>query len=81
MPRITTYCTVSGNTVRRLCAKPGPKPNGNRPLLVDLPPAYIAVMKAKNEECGGLLSVNEQIRRAVRAYLLDGLVYINPLKT
>jgi hypothetical protein len=77
--RITIHKTIDGTTHRHICAKPGPKFSGNKPVLVDLPLTYIAVMKARNAECGGCLSVNEQIRRAIRAYILDGLVYTNPL--
>lgn len=59
--------------------KPGPKPKGYVKVLVNLPVEYIAAMKAKNIECGGLSSVSEQIRQAVRGSLC-GLIYISLLK-
>lgn len=49
-------------------------------VLVNLPVEYVALMKAKNEECGGLLSVSQQIRDAVRGSLC-GLIYISLLKS
>lgn len=61
--------------------KPGPKPSGYVPVLVEMPVEYLALLRWRRDDCGGLLPVNEQIRRAVRAYLLDGLVYINPVKS
>lgn len=57
----------------------GPKPFGFVSIHAEIPPEHLVVMKARNVECGGCLSVNEQIRRAILAYILDGLVYINPL--
>lgn len=59
--------------------KSGPKSMGYVKVLVNLPVAYIALMKEKNEQCGGLLPVNQQIRDAVRGALC-GLVYISLLK-
>jgi hypothetical protein len=47
---------------------------------VDIPEFYLAAMKKKNEECGGLYPVNEQIRQAIRG-MLCGLIYISLLKT
>jgi hypothetical protein len=58
--------------------KPGPKPKGYVKVLVNLPAEYIAIMKIKNEECGGLNPISEQIRTAVRGHLC-GLVYISLL--
>lgn len=60
--------------------KTGPKPMGYVKVLVNLPVEYVALMKAKNEECGGLLSVSQQIRDAVRGSLC-GLIYISLLKS
>lgn len=60
--------------------KPGPKPKGYVKVLVSLPAEYLELMKWKNEECGGLYSVNEQIRQAVRGALC-GLIYISLLKS
>lgn len=59
--------------------KSGPKPKGYVILSVRLPAYYVAAMKAVNAECGGGLSVNEQIRRAVRSALC-GLVYASLVK-
>lgn len=56
--------------------KPGPRPRGYIKLLVNIPVAHVEMMKWKNEQRGGTLSVNEQIRRAVRNALC-GQVYIN----
>ena len=56
--------------------KPGPKPKCYVKVLVDIPAEYLAVMKIKNEECGGKNSVNEQIRTAIRGHLC-GLIYIS----
>ena len=75
------YKTINGQLYKIKRQKPGPKPNGYKAVLVDLPVEHIAALKARKAECGGYLSVNEQIRMAVRAYLLDGLVYINRLNT
>lgn len=60
--------------------RPGPKPQGYVKVLVNLPPEYLAAMQIKNEQCGGMLSVNQQIRDAVRGYLC-GLVYISLVKS
>lgn len=59
--------------------KSGQKPQGYVKVLVNLPAEYVALMKAKNETCGGLLPVNQQIRDAVRGALC-GLIYISLLK-
>jgi hypothetical protein len=59
--------------------KPGPKPRGYVKVLVNLPAEYVELMKWKKEECGGLCSVNDQIRTAVRG-MLCGLTYISLLK-
>ena len=59
--------------------KPGPKSRGYVKVLVNLPPEYVAVMKAKNDECGGCNSMSEQIRQAVRGALC-GLIYTSLLK-
>ena len=59
---------------------PGPKAKGYVKVLVNIPPEYLELMRIKNEECGGLLSVNEQIRSAIRGALC-GLEYISLLKT
>jgi hypothetical protein len=59
--------------------KPGPKPKGYVKVLVNLPAEYVELMKIKNEQCGGLNSVSEQIRAAVRGHLC-GLIYISLLK-
>jgi hypothetical protein len=59
--------------------KPGPKPKGYVKVLVNLPAEYVAAMKAKNDECGGLNPMSEQIRMAVRGALC-GLIYISLLK-
>jgi hypothetical protein len=60
--------------------KPGPKPKGYVKVLVDIPEFYLVAMKKKNEECGGLYPVNEQIRRAIRG-MLCGLIYISLYKS
>ncbi len=54
--------------------KPGPKPKGFVPALANIPAEHLAVMQYRREQCGGALSVNQQIRDAVRGYLC-GLVY------
>lgn len=59
--------------------KSGPKPKGYVKMLVNIPVAYVAAMKAKNAECGGLYPVSEQIRAAIRGQLC-GLIYISLLK-
>ncbi len=53
---------------------PGPKPQGFVKVLVNIPAEHLAVMQYRREQCGGALSVNQQIRDAVRGYLC-GLVY------
>ena len=60
------YGTVDGKTLRFDGNKPGPKTRGYVDVHAELLPEYLAAMKAKNAECGGLLPVNEQIRRAAR---------------
>lgn len=73
-----THTDINGKKyIRRW--RPGPKPRGYVKVLVNIPRAHLELMKWKNEECGGLNSVNEQIRQAVRGYLC-GLVYISLLK-
>lgn len=58
---------------------PGPKPKGFVKVLVNIPAEYLVVMKINNEQCGGLNSVSEQIRAAIRGHLC-GLVYASLLK-
>ncbi len=60
---------------------PGPRPCGLVGVHAEIPPEHLAVMKVRNAECGGMLPVNEQIRRAIRAYLVDGLVYTSQVNT
>lgn len=60
--------------------RPGPKPKGYVKVLVNLPAEYIVIMKIKNEQCGGLNPVSEQIRAAVRGHLC-GLIYASLLKS
>lgn len=69
---------VNGNKRLRVW-KPGPKPRGYVKVLVNMPIEYVELMKWKNEQCGGLYSVSEQIRQAVRGALC-GLIYISLLK-
>lgn len=69
---------VNGNKFLRSW-KPGPKPKGYVKVLVNIPAEYLAIMKAKNEECGGLNSVSDQIRSAIRGHLC-GLIYISLFK-
>lgn len=59
--------------------KTGPRPRNYKKILVNIPAEYLALMKAKNEECGGLYPVSEQIRDAIRGKLC-GLIYISLLK-
>ena len=54
--------------------RPGPKPRGLIGVHAEMPLEYLAALRARNAECGGMLPVNEQIRRAVRMYLTDGLI-------
>ena len=51
--------------------------NGKRYLrqCADIPADHLAVMQYRRDECDGLLSVNQQIRDAIRGHLC-GLVYI-----
>lgn len=77
MDKIVT--TATGEKFRKSWT-PGPKPKGYRKILVRIPEAHAVLMEIENEKCGGMLSVNEQIRRAIRARLLGGLVYISPDK-
>lgn len=60
--------------------KSGPQPKGYVKVLVNIPVAYLAAMKAQNAECGGGYSVSEQIRMAIRGQLC-GLIYISLLKS
>lgn len=60
--------------------KPGPRPMNYKKVLVNIPAEYLALMKAKNEECGGMLPVSQQIRDAIRGSLC-GLIYISLLKS
>ena len=54
---------------------PGPKPQGFVRVLVDIPATHLAVMQARRAECGTWLSVNQQIRDAIRNDLHGGFVY------
>ena len=69
---------VNGNKHLRKW-KPGPKAKGYVKVLVNIPAEYLAIMKIKNEKCGGLNPVSEQIRQAIRGSLC-GLIYISLLK-
>lgn len=60
--------------------KSGPKPKGYVKVLVGIPPEHLELMKWKNEECGGLNPVSEQIRQAIRGHLC-GLIYISLFKS
>lgn len=51
---------------------PGPHPAGYVNISVDMPPEYMAAMRAIKAETR--LAVNEQIRRAVRAQLCGGFI-------
>ena len=75
----TIYQNVDGKLHRREF-RTGPKSKGYVKVLVNLPPEYLELMRWKNEECGGLNSVNEQIRQAVRGSLC-GLVYTGLFKS
>jgi hypothetical protein len=84
MPKTIVYGTVDGTQRSYVSKKPGPKPSGWTKRLFRLPPEYIAAMEAINDKCGGGLSVNEQVRRAVRAYLtvnLSNPIYIDRVNT
>lgn len=74
------YKNVYGQPYKIKRQKPGPKPQGLKAVLVDLPVDDIARLKSLSAEFGGYVSVNQLIRDAVRAHL-DGLVYINPVIT
>lgn len=58
--------------------KTGPKPRGYVKVLVNIPAAYLELMKIENEKCGGLNPVSEQIRTAIHGKLC-GLIYISLL--
>lgn len=60
--------------------KSGPQPRNYKKVLVNIPAEHLALMKAKNEECGGMLPVSQQIRDAIRGSLC-GLIYISLLKS
>ncbi|MCE7858415.1 MAG: hypothetical protein DYG86_01360 [Chloroflexi bacterium CFX2] len=60
--------------------KTGLKSRGYVKVLVNIPVEHHALMKVKNDECGGRYSVNQQIRDAVRGSLC-GLIYISLLKS
>jgi len=49
-------------------------------VLVRVPEEYYEMMKWENEKCGGLNSVTDQIRMAIRASLC-GCVYTQLTKT
>ena len=72
MPKRITYQTVTGET-RYYYVRTGPKGSGHVRVQVRIPPAYVAAMEAKRDRTG--LSVNEQIRRAIRMSLTEGLLY------
>ena len=76
----TIITTVTGEKIKRLHKKKGRKPRGYVKVLVNLPAAHVEAMKWQNEKCGGNLSVNEQIRTAVRG-MLCGLVYTQLVKS
>jgi hypothetical protein len=76
MQRIVT--DVNG-TKRIRSWRPGPKPRRYVKILINIPQEYLAIMKIKNEECGGLNPVSQQIRSAIRGHLC-GLIYTSLFK-
>ena len=56
--------------------RPGPKPQGFVRVLVDIPAEHLAEMQYRRDQYGGKLSVNQQIRDAIRGHLC-GLVYMS----
>ena len=76
----TITTTVTGEKFRRIHKKKGRPSRGYVKVLVNLPAAHVEAMRWQNEKCGGNLSVNEQIRTAVRG-MLCGLVYTQLVKS
>jgi len=76
----TIYKTVTGETKRRNHRRKGRKPLGMTKLLIRLPTAHVEAMRWENERCGGRMSVNSQVRAAVRG-MLCGLVYTQLVKS
>ena len=76
----TIITTVTGEKIKRLHKKKGRKPRGYVKVLVNLPAAHVEAMKWQNEKCGGMCSVSQQVRDAVRAALC-GCVYTELYKS
>jgi hypothetical protein len=68
MQRIVT--DIHGRKSLRIW-KPGPQPKGYVKFLVNVPAEHLELMKIQNEKCGGLNSVSEQIRTAIRGSYAD----------
>jgi len=73
------YADGSRKLVRRSTRQGRKKQRAYIKILVRMPEEYVEMMKWKNEQCGGLNSVNDQVRQAVRAALC-GCVYTQLLK-
>jgi len=73
--RTRTYRDVDGK-LHKYQHRTGPRGSGHVKVLVRIPPEYMAVMELTRDETNGMMSVNEQIRRAVRMYITGGLLGI-----
>ena len=72
MPKKIIYDRVDGSQYSRT-VKTGPAASGFVHLHAFVQPEHLAIMQARQVETG--ISVNEQIRRAIRMYNTDGLLY------
>ena len=72
--RIVRYPTITGGEYGHII-KTGPKSLGYVKRLFRIPPEYLAALEMQSAETGGVISVNELVRRAIRMYLTEGLLY------
>ena len=82
MPRRVYFETVTGEKKYYL-ARTGPPSSGFVKRLINIPPEHLAVLQFIVEETGGMTSVNQLVRSAIKFYITMGLcnpVYIGLLK-
>jgi len=74
MSKKVVYQTITGKK-RYYFVSTGPKSKGYIRRLFRISPEYLAALQAISQSTGGIISVNELVRRAVRMYLTEGLLH------
>ena len=72
--RVSTQTTITGETYGH-AVKSGPASCGYVKRLFNIPPEYLVALQMESEETGGIISVNELVRRAIRMYITEGYLY------